>query len=138
MKRDPHKTARCVLQYDNEYLLAVHSSFWAKKNQRWGLPGGRIERGETAREAVQRELEEELELYHTNYIEVAPYRYKGAKHMVFGATIPQRITEYDEGELLDLRWFTLDQLRELERTNQLHAGYELSAIKQYIELPKPV
>lgn len=126
-----YKTARAVLHHDDSFLLAIHSSFWAKKHKRWGLPGGGIERGEDPLVAVQRELEEELELYHQQFIELGAYAYKGAQHIVYGATIDTRVTEYDESELLDLRWFTLGEVQNLHASGDLHAGYELQAIEQF-------
>ena len=44
--RHTYKTARCILYREDEFLLAVHSSFWGARHRRWGLPGGQIERGE--------------------------------------------------------------------------------------------
>ncbi len=127
----PYKTARAVLQHGDAFLLAVHSSFWAKKHKRWGLPGGGIERGEDPLFAVQRELEEELELYHRDFVEIGAFSYKGANHIVYGATIEFRISDYDTSELLDLGWFSMDEVRNLHASGDLHAGYELAAIEQF-------
>lgn len=115
-------------------MLAVHSSFWARKEQRWGLAGGGIERGEDPRDAVRRELEEELELYHTNFTELGAYRYKGHDHMIYGADINYLVNTFDEKELLDLRWFSLQELQDLDAQRKLHAGYELQAVRQFIAL----
>ncbi len=134
MKRPRYRTARCVLRFDEQYLLAVHSSFWGRREQRWGLPGGGIERGEAPVDAVQRELEEELDLYVSNFTEIGAYYYKGRDHMIFGADTDRLIDTYDEGELLDLRWFSITQLQDLDRQRQLHAGYELQAIRQFMAL----
>ena len=119
---------------NEEFFLAVHSSFWAKRERRWGLPGGNIERREAPETAVLRELEEELELYLPEVIEVGEYRYKGHDHMVFGATIEQKITAYDDTELLDIGWYNLNEIKELDLQQRLHAGYELDAIETYLQL----
>lgn len=128
-----YKTARCVLRYEDEFFLAVHSSFWARPNRRWGLPGGNIERREEPEYAVRRELEEELDLYVPTFTEIGPYRYKGHDHMVYGANIDTRISTYDDTELLDIGWYNLNQIKELEEAKRLHAGYELHAIEKYLE-----
>lgn len=129
-----YRTARAVLRFEDRYLLAIHSSFWARKEKRWGLPGGGIERGEAPLNAVIRELEEELELSLTHLKEIGAYFYKGSDHIVFGAETDQMIQAYDEKELLDLRWFTLPELQQLEGQRKLHAGYELQAVRQFIAI----
>ncbi len=132
--RQRYRTARAVLRFEDRFLLAIHSSFWARKEKRWGLPGGNIERGEAPLNAVIRELEEELELYLSHLTELGAYFYKGNDHMVFGAEADRLIQTYDDSELLDLRWFTLQELQQLESERKLHAGYELQAVRQFIAL----
>lgn len=130
------KTARCVLVYrdapcaDEQFLLAVHSSFWAKREQRWGLPGGAIERREDPHTAARREIQEELNLDIPELIPVGPFPYKGADHMIFTAVIDEAITQYDKRELLDLKWFSYAEVSKLSQDAKLHAGYELLAVQQ--------
>lgn len=128
-----YKTARCVLMCEHEFFLAVHSSFWAKRERRWGLPGGGIERHEAPEYAVRRELEEELELHVPTFTEVGAFRYKGNEHMVYGARIDTRIDTYDDTELLEVGWYDLNQVRGLSAANRLHAGYELNAIETFLK-----
>ena len=132
--RRPFKTARCVLRFEDQFLLAIHSSFWARTNKRWGLPGGSIERGEAPADAMRRELEEELELHLTDFTEIGAFYYKDGEHMVYGADVDYRITSYDDRELLALQWFDLPRLQTLEAQRMLHAGYELQAVRQFIAL----
>ena len=124
-----YKTARAILYREDRYLLAVHSSFWAAQERRWGLPGGRIEWRETPQDAVARELREELYVHLNEFTEVGDFHYKRALHKVFAAELDREIQDYDESELLDLRWFSGDAIVELAANNQLHAGYELQAIQ---------
>lgn len=132
--RSRYRTARCVLRFEERYLLAIHSSFWAKSDKRWGLPGGGIERGETPVNAVQRELEEELDIYINDFTELGAFYYKGHDHLIFGADAHRLIDSYDEKELLDLRWFSLAELENLASERKFHAGYELQAVRQFMAL----
>lgn len=131
--RRRYKTARCILYRDNEFLLAVHSSFWGRKPQRWGLPGGQIEWGESPEFAVARELEEELSFYPTELVEVGPYSYKQALHMVYAAEATEPIHSWDDTELIDIGWFTEAAVAELKAVDALHASYELEAIQELIK-----
>lgn len=127
--RQPYKTARCILYRRDEYLLAVHSSFWGRKRRRWGLPGGQIERGESAESAVLRELEEELSVHVPELIEVGPFPYKKSLHMVYAAEFNEPIDDYDDTELLAIKWFCEADVEALHQGNALHASYELYAIR---------
>jgi len=127
--RQPYKTARCVLYRGNEFLLAVHSSFWGRQHRRWGLPGGQIEWGESPESAVSRELEEELSLFTMDLMEIGPFPYKKALHMVYAAEVMDPIRDWDESELIDIRWFSETDVEALKVSNALHANYELEAIR---------
>ena len=132
--RQPYKTARCILyrrreDQREEYLLAVHSSFWGRQRRRWGLPGGQIERGESAESAVLRELEEELSVYVPKLIKIGPFPYKKSLHMVYAAEFNDPIEDYDDSELLAIKWFREDDVEALHHGNALHASYELHAIR---------
>ena len=125
----PYKTARCILYRDEEYLLAVHSSFWGVRRRRWGLPGGQIEWGESPDEAVRRELEEELSVYVPDLLEIGAFHYKKSLHMVYAAELLEPIGEWDDSELLEIGWFDQDAVEELAADTALHAAYELDAIR---------
>lgn len=131
--RHPYKTARCILYRQDEFLLAVHSSFWRAQHRRWGLPGGQIERGESPEVAASRELEEELSLYLPDLLEIGPYPYKKALHMVYAAEVHEPVRDWDDSELLDVRWFSMSDIHDLKLQNRLHANYELDAIQALLQ-----
>jgi 8-oxo-dGTP pyrophosphatase MutT (NUDIX family) len=129
-----YKTARCILYRDGHYLLAVHSSFWRAKQPRWGLPGGSIESGESPQTAVLRELEEELEVRPRDVMEIGAFPYKQALHMVYAAHLEGDVDNYDERELLDIKWFSEPDIVELKGRGELHANYELEAIRALLKI----
>ena len=134
--KNKFKTARCILRCNDQFLLAVHSSFWSRPNRRWGLPGGNIEWREAPEVAAKREIMEEFDLTLGDLTEIGAYPYKGHQHMVYGAEIPQQISYYDDTELLEIGWFGLQEAWDLHAQQKLHAGYELDAIEAYLALQK--
>lgn len=132
--RENYKTARCILYRDDQFLLAVHGGFWGRRHQRWGLPGGQIERGEAPATAAAREIEEELNVSVSALLEVGAFPYKQAMHMVYAAEIDAPIRDWDESELIDVRWFTEPDIASLKAAGSLHADYELEAIRALLEL----
>jgi 8-oxo-dGTP pyrophosphatase MutT (NUDIX family) len=128
------RTVRCILEQEDRYLLAVHSSFWGSREQRWGLPGGRIEWRESPTRAAARELAEELYLTIDEFVPVGAYYYKRAWHQVLAARTAATIQRFDERELLDVRWFDLPALETLAEQRRLHAGYELEAVRALLAL----
>ena len=126
------KTARCILYRNGTYLLAVHSSFWYRRDRRWGLPGGQIEWGESPLNAARRELREELHVAVADLMEVGAYHYKQAMHMVYAAPLDHDIVRYDDSELLDIGWFSEPDVAAMKADKALHADYELEAIRRLV------
>jgi phosphoglycolate phosphatase-like HAD superfamily hydrolase/ADP-ribose pyrophosphatase YjhB (NUDIX family) len=58
-KRPPLATVGALIEDDNGRFLMVRTHKWG---HRWGIPGGKIERGEAAEEALVREVREETGL----------------------------------------------------------------------------
>jgi 8-oxo-dGTP diphosphatase len=127
-----YRTARCILYSEDRFLLAVHHSYLPLKRGRWGLPGGRIEYGESAEQAARRELSEELGIEVGGLIDCGDYRYKGARHKVFGARFDGAIGAVDYNEIERIGWHSRDEVAELERRAKLHAGFEAAAIEAFL------
>ncbi len=112
----PHVRGVGVFVRHGERLLLVRSTYQSW----WGLPGGRVDRGEEARTAAARELREEagidvspgelsplgeLDLAHSNIHD----------HVSFYALRCERepIVRCDGVEIAELRWASAQELREL-------------------------
>jgi len=126
---DRYKTARCILYRDDQFLLAVHNSFWRAADRRWGLPGGQIEWREPPHVAAIRELDEELGVKVAGLLEIGAFSYKHALHMVYAAPFEGEIRDYDDVELVDIGWFDEATIAEFKSDRRLHAGYELEAVQ---------
>jgi len=127
-----YKTARCILWSGERFLLAVHHSYLPLNRGRWGLPGGRIEIGEDPEDAARREVNEELGIELGALIDCGDYRYKGARHKVFGTRFDGTVGAFDHNELERIGWHTLADVAALHHNNRLHAGFEHDAIHAFL------
>jgi 8-oxo-dGTP pyrophosphatase MutT (NUDIX family) len=134
MTKRTYHTVRCVLRNADRFLLVVHSNWQRVNRGRWGLPGGRIDWGEEPERTAHRELDEELGIRVPALIEVGDYPYKGALHRVYGGDFAGAITQFDDDELLEIGWHTLDDVVHLARNDKLHTGFELTAITDYLRV----
>lgn len=100
---------------DNQILLIKEGK--GSDRKQWNLPGGKVKAGEDLVAAAAREALEE-----TGY-EVAIRSFAGLycydtptvqrMRLVFYADVVGGQAEYDDDEILDVRWFTLNQLNKM-------------------------
>ena len=62
------------------------------------------------------------------------HSYKRHLHAVFGAAVDTEEFELEFSELAAVRWFTVEEVSELQHLDQLHAGYEYDAVRSLITL----
>ena len=130
VKTTEFKTARCVLKWDDRYLLVVHRG-QLRGSSRWGLPGGHVEPGENGIETIRRELQEELSINPGQFTMIGDFFYKRHHHRIYGAEITEPIAKYNHRELLKIAWFPLASVESLALQGELHAGYETDAITAF-------
>ena len=103
---------RCVVLHD-EAVLLVRNTFG---RQLWTLPGGDIKRDETAERSAARELGEELSVSPRRLRYIGEVK-EETSHMVvdarvFEASVENRDFRAARFELIDARWFPIDDLPE--------------------------
>ncbi|HYH74773.1 MAG TPA: NUDIX hydrolase [Candidatus Saccharimonadales bacterium] len=122
--------AGCVLQNEDTFLLVQERD--EAVYGLWNLPAGYVELGETIEAAAVRETQEE-----SGY-QVALERKISIDHVspdrpifhAFKATITGGQLAFDATELLDARWFTLEEIQQMHRSNQLRNDWPLRSIEK--------
>lgn len=107
--------AMCFIERDDGALLLVRHSY----RDRWGVPGGLLQRGESAAAGARREVHEEVGLRvellgePAVVVDAAPQRVD----VVFRATLApgaDGAVDVRSVEIVEARWFSPDELPELQ------------------------
>lgn len=123
----PHGAAGLLLARDGMALLQLRPT-WAHRGGTWSVPGGAIERGETAHEAALRESSEELGLdrravvvHGSRVADCGGWTYE----TVLGEAVPDdrgEIAIYDRSESAGHRWVPVGEVDDL----RLHQSFRLA------------
>ncbi len=96
---------QCVIQHGRAILL-VRNTYGHK---RWTFPGGGMARGETAEDAIRREVREEVGLHLEHLQSIGAFEstadYKRDRVVVFAGTSPNQQVIIDTAEILEAKWF---------------------------------
>ncbi len=128
-------SVRAVLRDSDRYLLAQHNNTNPIHVGKWGIPGGRLENGETdLEEALRREIREEfgVEIIITGFIGL--YEYNDRNYYIYLAAPASIDFLLDRSEILDFRWVTVEEVAAWQSADRLHSGFELDAIKRSLDL----
>lgn len=80
--------------------------------QQWGIPGGRIEVGHRPEESAVREAKEEVgfDVKLDREVGVFHIQYDAPVHHVFLAAITGGELSYDQDEIIDAKWLTIEEI----------------------------
>ncbi len=117
---------------DGQILLIDHYRFQTD-TRGWEIPAGGMEPGESAAQAVSRELREETGHQAHEFVELGRYHpSNGSSNQVFhifAAHGVERAGEIeDTNEVLGLRWFTREQVQALIAQNHILDGLSLTGL----------
>ena len=126
----PKITCGAIIIKENKVLLTKRNIKPYKDY--WCLPGGHMEGGETAKEAVRREVKEELGLdfrpiFFKYYDEIIPKIKWHALVLVFKGKINGNIN-LDENEVKEFRWFDKNEIKKIPL-----AFENIKILKDYFE-----
>lgn len=121
----------CVIRdKDDRYLLVQEAQ--PKAYGLWNLPAGHVDKGETIEDAAVREAKEEsglqvelvdkIGIWHGKIEE--PVRHAFTVKVVGGKVTPQ------PGEILDVQWFTYDQIVSMRQEGKLRVEWIFDAISR--------
>ena len=134
-----HNGGAAILVMKDERILLVSQYRYAVGTQLWELPAGKVEIGETPDVCAMRELEEE-----------SGYRCESLALLSEFFTTPgfcsERITVFeakvvtkaenprpmDEDEMIDTKWFTLDEIKAMLEHHQLQDAKTIIALQQVL------
>jgi 8-oxo-dGTP diphosphatase len=102
--KDLKRRATVIYRRDKEIL------FVRKRNAKWNLPGGRVERGETPLQAAMREMAEETGLIFDQLSYVSEYEQDRVIHFLFEAQRAGQRKPRPCNEIDDCRWFSANDL----------------------------
>jgi len=121
----------CVIKKDNKFLLVQEKL--PEVYSKWNLPAGKVEKGNTIEETAITEAKEEtgfdvklikkIGIFHGDQA-------KAVKH-VFKAEIISGKLNYDPDEILDAKWFTLEEIKKMK--DKLREPWVLEAIEKSYE-----
>jgi 8-oxo-dGTP pyrophosphatase MutT (NUDIX family) len=113
-------------------LLIDHYRFQTD-TRGWEIPAGKIDRGETAAQAIARELMEETGHHAASFKRLGQYfPSNGSSNQVFHIFVARGVARVgaieDTNEVLGLRWFTPREVRDLIARNEITDGLSLTGL----------
>ncbi len=127
-----------LLKKDNKFLLVQESKEIARG--KWNFPGGRIELEEDIISCAKREVEEEIGIKTKPEYLVGIYQiWQKPKENVIVFVFKSEILGGElkgSEEILDLKWFSIEEIKELNDKGLLRDKLVLNVVEDYIAKKK--
>lgn len=130
-------SVNCFIKKGGKFIL-VQQARPEHAYGKWSVPGGKINKGESFDEAVKREIKEEIgfrvvSITHLGIIHEQPG--KTVKH-IFAVKVKNGEPRTHKEELLDARWFTLEEIKKMKRQSLLRGEWINETIQNYLSFSK--
>jgi ADP-ribose pyrophosphatase YjhB (NUDIX family) len=119
VKTGSHQIRVTGILVENDQILLVRQKVSPKRN--WSLPGGRVEEGESLKDAIIREMQEEtgLDISVARLLYVAEKPENNLLHITFelhreGGSLKLPTNEFDENPISDVRFVPIKELTDYE------------------------
>lgn len=131
MNTVPVVIAGCLLEKDGKFLLIQEGR--PDIYGLWNIPAGHVDEGETVEEAAVRETKEETGLGVAIDAKIGEFETTTGKIIhIFKAKITGGKFELPENELLDMKWYSYDEIKHMQDDRQLRGLYIPPAIEKYL------
>lgn len=121
--------AGCLIEQEGKYLLIQEKS--PDIYGLWNLPAGKVELGQTLKEAAVREAKEETG-YDVRVIKDIGVYHKDGQRSVKHAFLARIIggdLDIPDDEILDAKWLTYEEIQKLQNDGALRDEWVLRAIE---------
>lgn len=129
-----HRGSVAALPVDDEGRLVLVRQYRHPVGQAlWEVPAGLLEKGESPEQAIRREIEEEVgrragDLERLAVFHPTPGFCDEVLHLFRATRLEETPLRHDEDEVLQVKWFTLDEARRMMGTGDLRDAKTLIAL----------
>jgi ADP-ribose pyrophosphatase len=126
-----------IVENDRGSIIFARISRYATGTTEWELPAGGVEIGESEIEAAKREvLEETGYTSEAHQLIYSYYPMNGNANKLFHilhCRAIEQIRDFDKDEVMETRWFTRDEVRQMLRDKAVTDGFTLTALLLWLQ-----
>lgn len=129
-----HRGSVAALPVDEDGRLALVRQYRHPVGRAlWEVPAGLLEKGESPEQAIRREIEEEVgrrarDLESLAVFHPTPGFCDEVLHLFRATRLSETPVRLDDDEVLDRKWFTLEEAREMLRAGEVRDAKTLIAL----------